>query len=68
MPDLFLILLLGLAVLVGVSLALRWAVRAEQRADDRYLMNRVYYPKRGRKAADVPALKRRPWPDDVDEC
>lgn len=58
MPDLLLFLPLILAPLVVVCLVLRWAARAEQRADARRLMNRVYYPKRGRKAG-VPTLERR---------
>ena len=51
--------LLGLAALAVVGLALRWATKAEQRANERYLINRLYYPKRGHRAADVPTLKRR---------
>ena len=66
MPDLLLALLLGLVVLVAASLALRWAARAERRADERYLTRRVFYPKRGRKA-DRPAPEEQMWPDDVDE-
>ena len=46
MPDL---LLFALALLVVVCLVLRWAVRAKQRAHDQHLMNRVYYPARGKK-------------------
>lgn len=67
MLNLFLFLLLGIAVLVVAGLALRWAVRAEQRARGRHLMSRVYYPRRVRPAAP-PALKRRPWWVDADEC
>ena len=51
--------MLGLAALAVVGLALRWATKAEQRANERYLINRLYYPKRGHRAADVPTLKRR---------
>ncbi len=67
MPDLLLVLLLGLAALVVVNLVLRWAARAEQRAYERHLINRVYYPERGHKA-DLPTLKRRPWLADIDDC
>lgn len=63
MPELLLSLLIGLAVLAVASLVLRWALKLEQRADERYLTKRVYYPQRGRKAAE-----RRAWPDDVDTC
>ena len=59
MPDSLLAVLLGLVLLTVIGLVLRWTVRAEQRAPDRHLASRVYYPKRGRKAG-VPTLKRRP--------
>ena len=66
MFDLLLALLLGLVVLRLVCLALKWAFKAEQRVNDRHLMKRVYYPRRGRNAG-ASALKRWRRPDDVDD-
>ena len=43
MPDSLLALLLDLALLIVIGLVLRWAVRTEQRAPDRYLASRGYY-------------------------
>lgn len=57
MPDL-LFLLLALAGVIALVAALRRAVRTEHQAHDRQMMDRVYYPTRGRKA-DVPPLRRR---------
>lgn len=53
----FLLLLLVLAGVIALVAALRRAVRTEQQARDRQMMDRVYYPTRGRKA-DVPPLRR----------
>ena len=58
MSDLLIALLFALAVLVVAFPMLRWAVRAEKRADDRIVMGRVYYPTRGRKAV-MPPFRRR---------
>lgn len=58
MPDLLLALLLGLAVLAIVHLVLRWVARADQGARDRDVLDRVYYPTRGRNK-DVPSFRRR---------
>ena len=58
MPDLLLAVLIFLAVLAVAGLVLRWVAKVEQRADERQLMGRVYYPTRGRKAG-VPTLRRR---------
>ena len=58
MPDLLLAMLAGMTVLVVVCLVLRWAARVEQRAHARLLIDRVYYPTRGRKAG-VPPFRRR---------
>ena len=64
MLALLIALLLGVAVLAVFHLLLMWAARVEQRADDRHLMGRVYFPTRGRKAG-VSARKRRRRPGDV---
>ena len=59
MSDLLIALLIALAVLVVAFPMLRWAARAEKRADDRLVMERVYYPARGRKAGMPPFRRRR---------
>ena len=62
MSDFLLAMLLALAVLVAAFPVLRWAARAEKRAEDRVVMGRVYYPTRGRKADMLPFRRRRAAP------
>ena len=57
--DFLLAMLLALAVLVAAFPVLRWAARAEKRAEDRIVMGRIYYPTRGRKADTSPFRRRR---------
>ena len=62
MPEpLLLLAIVVLVFLVGYDV-LKWAARIERRAQIRQTMDRVYYPRRGRKA-DVPKLKRRREPE-----
>ena len=59
MAEILLILALVFAILAaGYGLG-RWAAKTEQRACERHLSDRVYYPKRGGKA-DLQVLIRRP--------
>ena len=51
MSDFLLAMLIALALLVLAFPVLRWAVKAERRAEDQLVMDRVYYPTRGRQAA-----------------
>ena len=56
MDEILLNLFLGLVVVVAIYGAGRWAVRMEQRAHERNLSSRVYYPRRGGTARSrVPA-------------
>ena len=61
MPEPLLLLVIVVPVLLVGYGVLKWAARIEGRAQVREAMDRVYYPRRGRKA-DVPELKRRPEP------
>ena len=62
MPEPLLLLVIVVPVLLVGYGVLKWAARIEERAQLREAMDRVYYPRRGRKA-DVPELKRRPEPE-----
>ena len=62
MPEPLLLLVIVVPVLLVGYGMLKWAARIEERAQARQEMDRVYYPRRGRKA-DVPELQRRPEPE-----
>ena len=62
MPDPLLLLAIVVPVFVIGYGVLKWAARIEGRAQARQEMDRVYYPRRGRKT-DVPELKRRSEPE-----
>ncbi|MCY4513834.1 MAG: hypothetical protein OXC69_01665 [Candidatus Tectomicrobia bacterium] len=64
MAESLLTLILGLAVLAAVYGVGRWAVSMENREHQRRLLNRVYYPKRGRKAGLPVAVRRQGQPRD----
>ena len=58
MPDFLVILLIGFGILAFALPVLRWAVRADRRAEERELRARVYYPGRGCKAGAPPSQPR----------
>ncbi len=59
MPEPLMCLATIVPALAVVYVVMKWIAKAEKRAQARQEMDRVYYPRRGRKA-DVPELKRRP--------
>lgn len=59
MPEPLLAVVIVVPVLAVVYVVMKWIAKAEQRTQARQGMDRVYYPRRGRKAG-VPELKRRP--------
>lgn len=61
MPDPLLVIVIVVSGLAVVYVVMKWVAKVEQQAQARQGVDRVYYPKRGRKA-DVPELKRRPEP------
>ena len=62
MPEPLMCLATIVPVLAVVYVVMKWIAKAEKRARARQEMDRVYYPRRGRKA-DMPELKRRPEPE-----
>ena len=67
MPETLLLLVIVVPVFLVGYVVLKWAARIERRAQVRPTMDRVYYPRRGRKA-DVPKLKRRREPERKGTC
>lgn len=61
MPEPPITLGLGVAVLGALYGVARWAARIEKRAQERRVLDRVYYPKRGSKAG-LQVLVRRQGP------
>ena len=73
MADFLVIMLIGFGLLAFALPVLRWAVRAERHAEEREVRARVYYPKRGCKAAAPPSQSHQParerhdgWLADLD--
>ena len=62
MTELLLFIVIVVPVLAVGYVVMKWGAKMEQRALDRQVMERVYYPRRGRKI-DVPALKRQSEPE-----
>ena len=61
MPEPLFVVVIVIPVLAVGYVVMKWVARVEQRAQARQEMDRVYYPRRGRKV-DIPELKRRPVP------
>ena len=57
MPDPLPCLVVAIPVLAVVYMAIKWVIKMKKRTEARRGMDRVYYPRRGRKA-NVPELKR----------
>ena len=57
MPEMLLFIVIVVPVLAVGYVVMKRVAKAEQRALDRQVLERVYYPRRGRKA-DVPEFKR----------
>ena len=57
MPDILLTLSVCAPGMAVAYLVLRWAARSEQRARNREILDRVYWPSRG--STDVPVYRRR---------
>ena len=62
MPELLLLIVIVVPVLAVGYVVIKWVTKVEQRALDRQVMERVYYPRRGTKA-DVPEFKWRSEPE-----
>ena len=59
MPEPLLLLVIVVPILLVGYGVLKWAARIEERAQVRETMDRVYYPRRGRKA-DGPGVGQTP--------
>ena len=68
MVEPLLILALGAVVLAALYGVGRWAARLENRAQERRVLDRVYYPKRGRKAGLQVLLRRQGQPQRKDRA
>ena len=64
MVEPLLILVVGAAVLAALYGVGRWAARMENRARDRRVLDRVYYPRRGKKAGLQPLVRGQERPQD----
>ena len=68
MVEPLLILVVGAAVLAALYGVGRWAARMENRAHDRRLLDRVYYPRRGKKAGLQVLVRRQEQPQGGDRA
>ena len=68
MAETLLTLILGLAVLAAICGVGKWAARMESREQERRLLKRVYYPKRGKKAGLQVLVRRQGQPCNSDRA